>query len=636
MKISDITNGTYTDVLFIDFESRSKVDLINLGAHRYCTDESTSILLTAYAVNDEPVKVIEYDNFDDRLIDLLNDPNVLKVAHNAEFDMGLIKHTTGIEVRTSEWFDTAYQGVYYAHPRKLKYLAKRLEITDKGDGEGILIFSTPRKGGKKDEGPTLFDDVLGDFVEPSEQPEKWEQFKEYAEGDIITMREAFNKMQMLPAIEIFTMQITIDMNFNGVPFDAPLGVKIYKTARNYEKAAGEIALNKYNIQNLRSGTQVQKALMENGIQLPSLDKKQRNGITHEILELRDVASGAAFSKIPKALSRMCADGRLHGEFVGHGAHTGRWSSRGVQLHNWARILEDVEPSLENVKDYDHLRQHMRLCLGHVPFTKFTCADLSQIEARITAWLAQSKWRMEAFEAGVDIYARSAEKMFSIKEVKKGDKERQYGKNAELGFGYGGGHMAIKKIQPDFYREAGEGKVRELVHLWRSANPEIKKLWYSLENALNLAIKNGVQPLVCGKIKLVFQYDGKTGKIILPSGRALYYRGMHRSATSRGFDIAYLDYGSNYSGVRTKLWGGTILENVVQAIARDVLVSIMSRVKKRVPEAECIGTVHDEIWYLTKPKVPMLDIILEEMERPISWAKGLVTTGDGFEHDRYIK
>lgn len=635
MNVEDIVYARYKSVLFIDFETRSKADLLSLGAHRYCMDDSTRMLLCSYAFDD--CEVVVTDELPKEVIDAIQDPNVLKVAHNAEFDMSVIKYVLGITIDIDEWFDTAYQGVYYGLPRKLSELAKRLQIEQKDEQTGVYFFSIPRKKSKAELLPSLFNNNVSDFNEPEDYPQEWEEFKRYAIKDTIVMRQAFRAMAMLPAIEIFTSQMTMKMNFNGVPFDAKLAVKIYRRAMEYEKNASEKALELYGIENLKSTQQVQKALRANEVYLDSLNKKTRLDTTHEILDLRDVATGAAFSKIPTALTRMCSDGRLHGEFIGHGAHTGRWSSKGVQLQNWARINEPVSELMEDIKSYDHLRQHMRLCLGNTVNKEFTCADLSQIEARITAWMAGSAWRMEAFANDVDIYARSAEKMFNKEHVSKNDIERYYGKCAELGFGYGGGHQAIKNIQPMFYEEVGEAKVRELVDRWRAANPEISRLWRTLEQTLRASMRTGRQQVICGGAKLTFMYDGKHAKIILPSGRALYYRSLHTSATDRGSsELAYMDYSRGGNAIRVRIWGGVLLENVVQAISRDILVDIMQRVEQRLPDAECIGTVHDEVWYLNSPNVDTFGILLEEMARPISWAYGLVTKGDGFTSDRYRK
>lgn len=636
MEISNIVNRTFKDILFLDFETRSKADLKNVGAHRYCVDQSTKVLLTAYAVGNGEVCVTEFDNFDDVFLSYLNNPTVLKVAHNAEFDMAVLKYVCGFELRYEEWFDTAYQAAYYGHPRSLKDLAKRLYLTQKKEQNGVLLFSIPRKNSKNEKSGNLFFVKQSDFNEPDDNPKEWQDFKEYAKQDIITMREAFYAMANIPEIELFTMQTTLEMNFNGVPFDVHLGAQIYGKALKYESEAGEIAKRLYGIDNLKSPKQVQDALKRNGVYLDSLNKKLRGGETHEILDLRDRASGSAFSKLPKAVERTCPDGRLHGEFIGYGAHTGRWSSRGVQLHNWKRILSDVDETLENVQSYEHLSQHLRLCLGYVPNMAFTCADLSQIEARIVAWLADSKWRMEAFANGVDIYARSAEKMFGIEHVEKSSKERFYGKCAELGLGYGGGHVAIQMIQPDFYEAEGETKIREIVERWRIANPEIKYLWGALERAMRNAMKNGREIIICGKAKISFIYDGKTGKVVLPSGRSLYYRGLHVIEGQYGTQLAYLSYANGETPKHETFWGGTLLENVTQAIARDVIVDIMKRVKATGQPLAITGTVHDEIWYLHNPNVPALDILLEEMSRPIEWANGLVTKGDGFTSDRYRK
>lgn len=264
-----------------------------------------------------------------------------------------------------------------------------------------------------------------------------------------------------------------------------------------------------------------------------------------------------------------------------------------------------------------------------------CADLSQIEARVTAWLAQCKWRMDAFANKEDIYSRSAERMFNIPEVHKGMPERQMGKCAELGLGFGGGPNAIDRVAPDFFRTVGLEKVTEIVRKWRGANPEICDLWRRLERAFRESLRSSVcRVTVVDSVRLVFKYDGRTASITLPSGRALYYKGVHMDERH---DLYYLDYSrSGEHAVRTKIWGGVLTENIVQAIARDILVDIMRRVQNAYCTYKCVGTVHDEVWYLVDNGAEAYANLIQEMERPIEWAPGLVTTGDGFYSDRYIK
>lgn len=623
--------------LFIDFETRSEADLKTAGTHKYCMDATTDVLLVAYAFDNEPGDVCTLDDLPVKVWEAIEDSNVLKIAHNAEFDMAVAKYVMKLNITYADWFDTAYQAAYYGYPRALEHLAKILRTTQKASQEELRFFSTPVSKAK----PVACDELFSKpsvtrWNEPESHPAEWQKFKDYAYGDVVVMRECFSKMRMLPDIEVFTMHETFEMNFNGVPFDGEFAAKIYALSQDYSQRAGEEAKERFGVENLRSTKQVRIALSRAGCGLASLNKKERSGVTHDILELRDQATGSAFSKIPTAFTRACPDGRLRGEFVGHGAHTGRWSSRGTQLHNWARILSHVDTDLSKVRDYDHLRQHMRLCLGYVPDRDFVCADLSQIEARIVAWLANCKWRMEAFSNGIDIYARSAEKMFNKRNLTKDDVERQYGKCAELGFGYGGGYNAIKNIQPDFYRKIGEAKAQELVQQWRTTNPEICQLWKDLERAFLAAIKRGRGIANCGSTTLTFQFDGSTVRVSLPSGRALYYRGVSVRGTGFGLDIFYLDYSrGGEHAAQVKLWGGTLLENVTQAIAKDVLTDIMYRTKERT-ESSCIGTVHDEVWYLCENGEQTLNVVLEEMRRPISWANGLVTKGEGFTSDRYRK
>lgn len=632
----------YKRVLFIDFETRSEADLPTVGAHKYLTDPTTEMILVSYAFNDEPTRVDEF--LPDFVAEAIEDDEVLKVAHNAEFDMCVCKYLLDLEIDPYKWFDTAYQAAYYGYPRSLHNLTTYLNTRKKASQEELRLFSFPVEAAAKKEPDDMFCILAPSRWNTKEtHPREWEAFKQYAIMDVEVMREAYNLMPMLPEIEIFCMQVTFEMNLNGVPVDMEFARAILDRANEYSEKAGKEAFIKYGIENLRSVPQVKNALMKQGIYLKSLNAKTRLDVTHEILELRDQATGAAFSKIPKMETRVLW-GRLYGEFVGHGAHTGRWASRGVQLHNLTRILSEVSDDLTKVRDYSHLREHMRLIVGNLKGYDFTCADLAQIEARIVAYLAGCKWRIEAFKNHEDIYARSAEKMFNLKNVKKHDKERQYGKTAELGLGYGGGHMAIMQSNPVFYHEVGEAKVCEIVDAWRSANPEICEMWRLLDRAFRQALKTGSCYFYLNKIRMGILFDGSTARISLPSGRALYYRDCRLVQSDRGTDMVYTDYsrGGDAPVVRVKFWGGTLLENITQAIARDVLVDIMKRVKERYPYMQPIGTVHDEIWYISSvsysadPSTAPLAMLLDEMRRPISWANGLITDGDGFTDKRYVK
>ena len=607
--------------LWIDFETRSNLDVGLVGTYKYAMDASTKVIMVSWAVDDGVVHTDEAVT--DELYRLIERDDVLKVAHNAEFDMAICRYVLGIETSPRAWYDTAYHAAYLGYPRKLSHLAERLHTTQKASQEEMLLFSKPLRMKKGD--TTII------FADKVSNPAEWERFRRYSALDVEVMRECAKRMPALPAIELQTMQLTFEMNGNGVPFDLPFAKQIEAMANQYAERAGSTARVSYAVENLRSAVQVRGALEREGVFLQTLNAKERGGVTHELLTLRDQASGAAFAKVKKAETRICADGRIHGEFVGFGAHTGRWSSRGVQLQNFARILSPVSTDLTKVRDYSHLRQHLRLTVyAPKPYT-FICADLSQIEARIVSWLAGCAWRMQAFKNGEDIYARSAERMFGLPHVDKSMPERQMGKCAELGLGYGGGANAINRIAPDFYREHGADKVADIVAKWRRANPEIARLWSIVEQAFCYAMQRVSCVATVGLTKLRFCYDGHTVIIGLPAGRNLYYRGVQR--TDEG--LFYLDYSRGGEPVRTKIWGGVLLENITQAIARDVLVDIMTRVQRAHPEYQLIGTVHDEVWYLTKSE-DALNVLLDAMKAPITWAQGLVTKGDGFASDRYIK
>lgn len=627
----------YKRILFIDFETRSEQDVQEVGSHRYNSDPSTEVILISYAYDDEPEVVCR--ELPQEVIDDIESGDVMKVAQNAEFDICVCMYVLHINITLTDWYDTAYALAYYSYPRALGFAANVLGTTTKASNIEMLFFSVPivrAKEAAKDElfavaQPTVYNEM-------DDYPEETENFERYSLYDTRVLRELFHKLPELPEIEIFKMHITFEMNFNGCPFDVKFAKKILEKSEEYSKEASVIAMRDYGIKNLRSNDQVKEKLKEHGLILKSLEKKAIEGIEHPILKLRDDVMGATFSKIKSGFKRICADGRLHGEFVGNGTHTGRHASRGVQLQNWYKILSQVSTNLDLVTSYEHLKQHMRLILGYAKGATFNVADLSQIEARIVANLADCKWRMKAFADGDDIYARSAEKMFGKTLVTKADNERFYGKTYELLLQYGGGKDAVKRMKPTFYKERGEIRVSKDVNDWRSANREIVRLWYALSGAWEEATKNGIKRLQCGTTKLTFMYDGKTMRIALPSGRSLYYRSAHLIQSDYGRpEIWYLDYsrGGDHS-VRTKLWGGSLLENITQALASDVMTTVMKRVKERAPYALICGTVHDEAWYLNFTKNELLPVILNAMREPMDWWKELVTNGEGETSERYMK
>lgn len=601
--------------LYIDFETRSRVDLRTTGTYKYAQDPSTEVILVSYACDAGPVQTREVVTPELRA--LIANSKVCKIAHNAEFDMCVARYVLGIETSSDGWHDTAYQAAYFGYPRALRSLADYLRVVTKAASDEMRFFSRPDKN--------------GGFPSAEMYPELWARFRAYSARDVEALRAVYNKMAALPRFEQQVMRLTFEMNANGVPFDMTFGVSVLSYANKFKANAQYEALQKYGVHNLTSASQVKAAMQRLGQPVDTLSKKERVE-SSKLLSLRDVATCTSFSKIDKVRARITQDARLHGEFVGFGAHTGRWSSRGVQLQNLARG-GDTSTDLTKVRDINHLKAHIRLCVYAPNPYNFVCADLSQIEARVTAWLAGCQWRMDAFARGEDIYARSAERMLGIKHVDKSMPERQIGKCAELGLGYGGGANAIKRIAPDFYNAQGEERVREIVQLWRAANPEIVRLWRKVEEYFTAAVKYGRTTLLTGAgVKLTFIYDGRDVAVVLPSGRCLYYRGLYREASA----LFYIDY-TNGQGVHKKLWGGILVENIVQAIARDVLVDIMLRTRRACTTWQLIGTVHDEVWYLVPAdETDALSGLLGYMCAPISWAKGLCVTGDGFLAKRYIK
>ena len=424
-----------------------------------------------------------------------------------------------------------------------------------------------------------------------------------------------------------------------------------KIALEFEKASLEEEIT--NLENPNSVSQMKEWLSQNGLVVESLGKKQVAELIktapanlRKVLELRQISAKSSIKKYVAMETAVCEDSRARGMFMFYGAsRSGRFSGRIIQLQNLPQThLPDLEVARQLVKDgmydtlsvlYDSvpevLSELIRTAFIPKPGYKFIVADFSAIEARVLSWLAGQEWRMEIFANGGDIYCATASRMFHCKVEKHGENAelRQKGKQAELGCGYGGGVGALKSMGA---LEMGipEDELPEIVDAWRNANPKIVSFWYSVDRAAKKAIMQKTTTEVNG-IKFIC----KNGMLFieLPSGRRLSYvkpkMGMNRfgseSITYKGTN------GTTKKWERIETFGGKLTENIVQAIARDLLCYAM----KTLSYTYMCAHVHDEIIIECSPDVSV-DAICKQMSRTPSWAKGLVLNADGFECDFYKK
>lgn len=629
--------------LFIDFETASEVDLAKVGAHRYAQHPSTRILLVSWRRDDGETHTEE--EVSDELIRYILDPSIRKVAHNAEFEMCVCTYILRLPLRIQGWFDTMYQAAYYSYPQGLSRLSVALNTVRKASSEEMLMFSKPLPAKKGDAALT--------FATKATHPVAWAAFLEYSNTDTVALSEVFNAMPMLPDDVLDVFHMCMEMNFNGYPFDMELAERIVAKAKEYELGASEIALRKYGIENLKSAKQVQKALRERGIFLDTLNAKLRGDVSHEILDLRDNATGSSFSKISAARMRINPDGRIRGELRAGGTHTGRLAGKGVQPQNFARILSPVDPTLTNVTSYEHLKQHMRLCIKAPDEHKLLVGDLSQIEARVLSWLSGSQWLLDAFERGDDIYARNAERMFGLTNVTKDSVERQFGKIAVLSLGYGCGAKRFLTSNLAFFSRLGDGAeaaASDTVAKYRDANRPIVQLWRAVEDAFRYAMQYGVARLQTAFTTLVFEFeDQRTMRIALPSGRALYYRGVYSmQQAGKQSQLVYTNYATGAQPVF--FWGGKLVENIVQAIAADVLLLVYKSFQTyglldaynitsdSLSVCKPILQVHDELVYLIPDEYAerALTTLKRVLHYDVPWAEGLPLSGEAFLDDRYTK
>ena len=642
------------DTLAIDIETYSDVSLPDCGVHRYTASPQFEILLFAYSINDEPTKIIDLasgEEMPEEIMEMLIDDSVIKTAFNAAFERNCINCHFGLSLRPEGWRCTAVQASILSLPLSLEGVGGALNLDKKKMSEGkdlIRYFCMPCKPTKANGGRTR--------NLPSDAPEKWELFKTYCIRDVDVEKQIRKKLSKFPIPkkeqELYCMDQRI--NDRGIMVDRELISHAITCDLLYKEAATKKAYEISGLENPNSVSQLKGWLNEKGIEVDSLAKaaveelveKSQDEVS-EMMKLRLAMSKTSVKKYEAMERSVCPDGRVHGLLQFYGANrTGRWAGRLVQIHNLPQNhMEDLELARSLVKEgrydlielfYDStpevLSELIRTAFVARPGCRFIVSDFSAIEARVMGYLAGESWVMEEFRGAGKIYEQTAAKMFHIpiEEITKGSPYRARGKVASLACQYGGAEGALVSMGAlNFVKEE---ELKGLVQSWRNANPHIVNYWYEIDGAVKAAVKERKITTV-GKVTVYYQ-SGML-KITLPSGRVLSYVRPRMTTNRFGAEsVSYEGVGTNRKWTRIESYGAKFCENIVQAMARDVLAEAMLRLEKRGFDIVC--HIHDEVVL----EVPEGRSSVEEVNQIMAvcpdWCEGLPLKAAGFESPFYKK
>lgn len=648
--------------LYIDIETFSSND-IKLGVHKYVDALDFEILLFAYAFNGDPVEVIDLkagEKIPDHVISAMTDRDVLKTAFNANFEITCLRKIFPELIVENQWECDSVLSLYNGLPLGLDAVGKALGLPQdkQKDARGkklIQFFCKPCEATKKNGGRTR--------NLPEHAPGEWEVFKEYNAQDVVTERAIREAawIQITPT-EYHLWLVDRAINDRGVYIDMDLVESAIKASEEYSDKLMEKAKEITGLDNPNSVAQLKDWLKINGHPVASLDKESIAGLMSDerlhptikkVLNIRQMLGKTSIKKYMAMKDSICQDGRAHDLFQFYGAsRTGRWAGRNIQLQNLPRnYLSDLDEARSDVKAgdtawlemmYDNvpdlLSQLIRTAIIPQPGNKFIVADFSAIEARVIAWVAGEKWRMDAFRDGKDIYCESASQMFGVPVEKHGvnGELRQRGKVAELALGYGGGVAAMKAMGGDKLNMDDE-ELQQIVTKWRKASPSIPELWRKIETGAMRVIKYGGEYFVNRAKNIVFISHEKDLILSLPSGRCLVYRNAGIGKNRFGNEsISYEGINQTTRKVeKLETYGGKLTENLIQAIARDCLGEAMLTLEKN--GYAIVAHIHDEVVC----EVPdngkfSLDRAIELMTRGSEWSKGLLLNAAGFESYYYMK
>jgi len=646
--------------LSLDLETKSSVDIMKSGVYRYAEAEDFAILLFGYAVDSGAVQVIDVANGEripQEILDALTDDKITKWAFNANFErVCLSRYLSDLGKR----LDPAHENhplsrdrIRFLSPCSWRctmvwtaYMGLPLSLAAVGSVLGL-------EGQKMTEGKAL---IRRFSVPPFHEPagDKWELFKSYNRRDVEVEMAIQKRLSKYPVPQSVWDEYVLDQEINdrGIRLDMPLvenAVKMDATTK--EKLTDRLkALT--GLENPNSVVQMKEWLKAHGVETESLDKKSVTAllkIAHapisNVLALRQQLAKSSVKKYQTMQNTVCSDDRARGMFQFYGANrTGRFSGRHIQLQNLPRnYLIDLECARALVRqgNYDALEmlyesvpdvlsQLTRTAFIPKEGRKFIVADFSAIEARVLSWLAKERWRMDVFESNGDIYCATAGRMFHCNVVKHGENGhlRQKGKQAELACGYGGSVGALKAFGA---LESGmkEDELKSLVDAWRAANTNIVEFWWAVDRAAKGCIKERSTKVTHG---IRFIYQSGMMFIELPSGRRLAYVKPRIGENQFGGEsVTYMGLDLSKKWARIESYGPKLVENVTQAISRDILCYAMQTLRTM----DIVAHVHDELIIECDERVSLV-ALCEQMARTPPWAEGLLLHADGFECAFYQK
>ena len=639
----------------IDIETYSSAPLPRCGVYRYCDAPDFEILLFSYAFDDEPVQTIDLargETLPKEVISALEDPDIIKVAYNAQFERVCLSRYLGHWLDPHQWRCTMVMAAYLTLPGRLADAAVALGTTEKKMEEGkdlIRYFSVPCKPTKTNGGRTR--------NLPADAPEKWAVYRQYNAQDVEVERAIRKALEKYPLPEQEWELYALDQQINdrGVRVDKKLVKNAIAVDAVFAQAAYQRAKELTGLENPGSVNQLKAWLADQDIPMESLARKivqekaaQTDGIVAELLNLRLELSKTSVKKYEAMARCVCRDGRVHGLLQFYGANrTGRWAGRLVQAQNLPQNhLPDLDLAREIVKTGDE--ELLDTLFASVPGTlselirtafipkdgcRFLVADFSAIEARVLAWLANEEWVLEEFRGKGKIYEATASRMFHIPQesIVKGNPNyeyRQKGKQATLSCGYGGGVGALKAMGAKMPEE----EMQPLVDAWRAANPNIVAFWSALDRAARTVIRRKTSACI-GKVALYWRDDKMFMR--LPSGRNLCYQSPHFTENRFGSDaIGY--YAPNAAGqmVVQETFGGKLAENATQAIARDILAHALLTLEKN--GYPVVFHVHDEAVIEMSNGQGSLGEACRLMAIAPDWAEDLPLRADGYECPYYRK
>lgn len=626
-------------LLFIDLETYSGVDLKKSNVYKYTESPDFEILMCAWATADRQVKIAVGEKEVAAIPGLL-DPAVTKVAHNAQFERVCLSRLagmpTGVYLSASSFKDTQALAGVWGYPQSLDKLAKALGAEEKDTAGTRLInlFSKPQ--------PRTHKRIFG-----KDRPQQWQQFIDYCIQDVYTLIDCHDRLATkyanwggFPTESEYRLFLADQrINDRGIATDLEMAVAAVQAAEaNREEQLQEMR-DITGVDNPGSVVQLGEWLEAVGTPLPDLKKETisaaletADGEAHRVLQLRQEVALVASKKYTAAISNTSEDGRLRGSFKYFGAHTGRWSGRGVQLQNLpSATLPSESASDAAITDLlmgmGATAETLKALVRQLFVGPFTVCDYSAIEARVVAWLAGEQWALDAFADGRDIYIETAGRMFNLDYDAARDYRKQ-GKVAVLALGYNGGVNSLRAM-------GAEGTDNELQHLvtqWRQANRKISGLWQEVEDAF----RSGTGAAIGSAGLLRVEKDGRDRYLMLPSGRAIVYHdcGARWETNKWGNRVKVISFADPKApNARVSTYGGRLVENATQAVARDILAEGILNLSRH--GYKVVGHVHDEVLVegASSTSIEQVSKLLTENPR---WATGLPLAAEGYHCRRYRK